>query len=60
LSRAVADYQRQLIAGAVSASGDNWAEAARRLGTDPSNLHRMAGRLGLKQTGRRGDPAIQR
>ncbi|MFA6108048.1 MAG: nitric oxide reductase transcriptional regulator NorR [Candidatus Latescibacterota bacterium] len=48
LAVAVTDYQRQLILGALAASGDNWAEAARRLATDASNLHRMARRLGLK------------
>jgi anaerobic nitric oxide reductase transcription regulator len=48
LAVAVTDCQRQLILAALAASGDNWAEAARRLATDASNLHRLARRLGLK------------
>ena len=40
--------QRQAIHQALINSHDNWAEAARSLGTDASNLHKLARRLGLK------------
>ncbi|MCE9682286.1 hypothetical protein [Halomonas alkalisoli] len=33
---------------ALSHSDHNWATAARRLGVDPSNLHKLARRLGIK------------
>ena len=38
----------QLRRQALSLSGDNWASAARMLGLDSSNLHKLARRLGLK------------
>lgn len=41
-------YQRQLIRATLQHSGDNWAEAARLLEVDSSNLHKLARRLGLK------------
>lgn len=41
-------YQRQLIRATLSQTGDNWAEAARQLELDSSNLHKLARRLGLK------------
>jgi len=40
--------QRQAIRDALAACGGNWAAAARRLELDPSNLHKLARRLGLK------------
>ncbi len=40
--------QRQAIRQALVAAGDNWAQAARALGLDASNLHKLAKRLGLK------------
>jgi len=40
--------QRERIRQALDNSGDNWAMAARLLDMDPSNLHKLAGRLGLK------------
>lgn len=40
--------QRQAILEALRLSGDNWAQAARRLAIDPSNLHKLAKRLGIK------------
>ena len=44
-------YERRIIEEAVAASGGNWAEAARRLGIDRSNLHHLARRLGLRPAG---------
>lgn len=41
-------YQRQLIRATLQHSADNWAEAARLLDVDSSNLHKLARRLGLK------------
>ncbi len=49
----VADCQRQAIQAALRAHGDNWAQAARSLALDPSNLHKLARRLGLKPQARR-------
>jgi anaerobic nitric oxide reductase transcription regulator len=40
--------QRRSIRDALDAAGGNWARAARALDTDPSNLHKLARRLGLK------------
>jgi two-component system nitrogen regulation response regulator NtrX len=40
-------YERALIEGALAASDGNVAEAARRLATDRSNLHRRMRRLGI-------------
>nr|WP_275298063.1 nitric oxide reductase transcriptional regulator NorR [Halomonas campisalis] len=40
--------QRHAIRQALSASEGRWAEAARRLAVDPSNLHKLARRLGIK------------
>ena len=48
LAAATADFQRRLISEAVAASGGNWAQAARLLDVDRSNLHRLAKRLGLR------------
>lgn len=46
--RAVIDAaQREAIRQALAASADNWSLAARRLELDPSNLHKLARRLGL-------------
>jgi anaerobic nitric oxide reductase transcription regulator len=47
LAEAVEDFRRQMIQDAVAQAGGNWAEAARRLGLDRGNLHRLAQRLGL-------------
>ena len=41
-------YERQLIAGALSAAKGNVADAARRLSTDRANLYRRMRRLGLE------------
>jgi len=48
LREAVDEYQRHLILQTVGACEGNWAKAARRLGTDRSNLYRIGKRLGLK------------
>lgn len=41
-------YQRELIRQALAHADGNWAAAARRLGLDASNLHKLSRRLGLK------------
>ncbi|MFT3800006.1 MAG: nitric oxide reductase transcriptional regulator NorR [Burkholderiaceae bacterium] len=46
--------QRQAIEQALAANAGNWARAARALDVDPSNLHKLARRLGLKITGHGG------
>ncbi len=48
LKQGVAEYQRQYIANALRDSNGNWAHAARKLGLDSSNLHKLAKKLGLK------------
>ena len=48
LREAVEACQRQSILKALELCADNWANAARRLDLDPSNLHKLARRLGLK------------
>jgi anaerobic nitric oxide reductase transcription regulator len=40
--------QRQAIRQALVLHQDNWAAAARQLGLDASNLHKLARRVGLK------------
>jgi two-component system nitrogen regulation response regulator NtrX len=42
------DYERDQIAGALSAAGSNIAEAARLLQTDRGNLYRRMRRLGIR------------
>ena len=48
LNEAIAKRQREMIQQALAVTGFNWALAARRLGLDASNLHKLARRLGLK------------
>ncbi|GAA4408955.1 nitric oxide reductase transcriptional regulator NorR [Quisquiliibacterium transsilvanicum] len=48
LRDAVDALQRQRIRAALQACEGNWAQAARRLGLDASNLHKLAHRLRLK------------
>jgi anaerobic nitric oxide reductase transcription regulator len=36
------------VEAALQACQGNWAQAARRLGIDSSNLHKLAHRLGMK------------
>jgi len=51
LSAALDDYERMLIARALSMSGGNVADAARRLLTDRPNLYRRMRRLGIEWGG---------
>ena len=48
LYEAVAQRPREMIQQALAVTGANWALAARQLGLDASNLHKLARRLGLK------------
>ncbi len=48
LEEAVDALKRQRIGDMVDRCHGNWAEAARRLGLDRGNLHRMAKRLGMR------------
>ena len=45
---AVDDCRVRIIRAALDRAGGNWADAARALELDRSNLHRLARRLGLK------------
>ncbi|CAM5789945.1 nitric oxide reductase transcriptional regulator NorR [Castellaniella caeni] len=49
LRQSVDDCQRQAVRQALAAAQDNWAQAAKALGLDASNLHKLAKRLGLKK-----------
>lgn len=49
MREAVDQTQRRLIQEALLQSGHSWAQAARLLDIDPSNLHKLAQRLGLKE-----------
>jgi anaerobic nitric oxide reductase transcription regulator len=51
LRDAVDAFQAQLITKTIAECGDNWAEAARRLGLQRGNLHRLADRLGIRPRG---------
>ncbi|MCW4153346.1 nitric oxide reductase transcriptional regulator NorR [Halomonas sp. 18H] len=48
LREATDAFQRQLIEQRLAEHAHNWAATARALGMDAGNLHRLAGRLGLK------------
>ena len=48
LRQAVEQFQRQRIIAALEQRQHNWAAAARDLGLDRANLHRLAKRLGLR------------
>ena len=48
LRDAVDACQRQAVAAALERHQGHWARAARALDVDPSNLHKLARRLGLK------------
>ena len=48
LRDAVDACQRQTINAALAAHQGNWAQAARALDVDASNLHKLARRLGVK------------
>jgi len=45
----VKEAKRQLVRQAIEQAGGNYAEAARRLGMHPNNLHRLIRELGLRQ-----------
>jgi anaerobic nitric oxide reductase transcription regulator len=48
LRAALEDFQRDLIRAAVENNNGNWAAAARELGINRSNLHKLAKRLGVR------------
>jgi anaerobic nitric oxide reductase transcription regulator len=48
LREAVDSFTRTLIRTTVAECDNNWAEAARRLGLQRGNLHRLAARLGVR------------
>jgi anaerobic nitric oxide reductase transcription regulator len=48
LREATDDFQRQTLRAALKRSGGNWTSAARELGVNVANLHRLAKRLGIK------------
>lgn len=48
LRERVRGFQRAEIRAALELTGGNWAAAARALGMHRSNLHHLAGRLGLR------------
>lgn len=48
LAQAVENFQRERILATLAQCRQNWAEAARCLGIDRGNLHRLAKRLGIK------------
>lgn len=48
LKQAVSQLQRQMIQQALAQHDGSWSQAARQLELDPSNLHKLAQRLGLK------------
>lgn len=50
LKAALEDFQRDLIRTAVEDNGGNWAAAARELGINRSNLHKLSKRLGIKDS----------
>jgi len=54
LRDAVEQLKRDVVATTMDETGGNWAEAARRLGMNRSNLHHMAQRLGLHRRSRAG------
>jgi len=49
LKTALNNFQHDLILAALEQSHNNWANAARLLDMDASNLHKLAKRLGIKQ-----------
>lgn len=48
LREQVSRFEQGLVRQALQLAGGNWAEAARWLGIDASNLHKLARRLGVK------------
>ena len=60
LKQAVEQTQRSLIRQALHRTDQSWAQAARLLGIDASNLHKLAGRLGLKSEPQRKPPRTRK
>lgn len=50
LRTALEDFQRDLIRTAVEQNDGNWAAAARELGINRSNLHKLSKRLDIKDS----------
>jgi anaerobic nitric oxide reductase transcription regulator len=48
LRAALEDFQREMIRMAVEHHNGNWAAAAKQLGVNRSNLHKLSKRLGIK------------
>ncbi len=48
MNEALRIFQQDLVQAALEQSGQNWANAARLLDMDASNLHKLAKRLGMK------------
>ncbi len=48
MNDALNDFQREVILNRLNICDQNWSRAAKSLGLDRGNLHRMAKRLGLK------------
>jgi anaerobic nitric oxide reductase transcription regulator len=55
LRDAVDGFTRTLVTTTLADCNNNWAEAARRLGLQRGNLHRLAARLGLRSRNGDGD-----
>ena len=47
---ATANFERQLLESRLAQNNGNWAQTARSLGIDASNLHKLATRLGMKKS----------
>ncbi len=45
-------FRRQVISRVLDSHQGNWAQAARELGMDRGNLHRLAQRLGVTESER--------
>jgi len=50
LHEAIEQLKRSRIVDALARANGSWADAARRLGLDRGNLHRLAQRLGIRET----------
>ncbi len=59
LKAAVAHFQCEMIVTTLQASDANWSIAARKLALDPSNLHKLAVKLGIKQSAIHSKKQIQ-
>jgi len=46
----VEEFERRVIRDSLERHGGRWASVARELGLHRSNLHHLAGRLGLRPT----------